>query len=81
MMTNWLLKKLFKAELKKLFLRDGDVVVLTGETKEQLQAVSKMLESQILPYGVAAIGLTSDVTIEKLQNIPEEIKDMLRKIL
>jgi superfamily I DNA and RNA helicase len=80
-MTKWLLKKLYKAELKRLHFQEGDIAVVFSDDTTRLKQVCQALSDNFLPHGVAALGLTNNVNVESLHSIPDDIKDMLRKVL
>lgn len=66
-----------KAELTKLDIQEGDVIVVKGDTEEAGTVASRIADGGLLPKGSAIIVMAPEIDVFALRNASQDIKKQI----
>jgi len=67
-----------KADLKKLSLTLGDVLLVIGKGSEVHEYAQQIADTGMLPQGAPILVLDPDINVETLRGASVEVKDAIR---
>ena len=79
----WIAKKLFGLSIRLLRVSAGDIVVISGvgSPEKIAESAKALVESRAIPEGVPIMVTYGDISVATLANLPEEVKEKLRKTM